>query len=339
MKLPKIPDCKQWKGNTTPEQDILMKIQKGEQVSKDELKILDCAYEFYAEAFAALKVIDLSEIDHDQANQLKEYLKNVINVELVYQNDVTPGLVFRMIWVAEYNMEDDKVRDPKFLSLTPLDIVKANGKLGRANTNETTCLYLAETAQVAVFECKPSPGERVIISGWSTREEKPLIMYPINTSQKVSLGVQKATDALDDHLYDSNQYFARMIKIIQEFIGEEFIKDIPKKNEFRYEYLYSAYFSDKVLNSKITVLDENNSPVLGEYDGIIYPSIATNYNFDNIAVRESSVHKLQPLFCHEYIVHETHYDIFNGTENRLPFNGKLLRKSISVEDRIIWDDD
>src|SRR5690606_32524242 len=103
--------------------------------------------------------------------------------------------------------------------------------------------------------------------------------------------------------------------------------------------LYSAYFADKVMNSKLTVLDEQKSPVLGQYDGIIYPSIATSYNFDNIAVRPESVDKLTPLFCHEYLVEETGYDTFNWSPGHLPFKGKLVRKSISIEDRIVWDDD
>ena len=339
MNLPKIPDCKKWNGNTTPEQDILMKIQKGQQVTKEEIDILDCAYNFYEQAFEAMKAVNLSELNHEQADILKQYLKDVINLELIFQNPVTIGLVFRMTWVAKYNEEDGKVRNPKFLSFPPLEIVKANKKLSRANTNESTCLYLAETAQVAVFECKPNQGDRIIISGWTTVEEKPLIMYPINSPQKVNLGVLKATDALDKHLYDSNQYFSRMIKVIQNFIGSEFIKDVVKTNEWRYEYLYSAYFADKVMNSEITVLDENNSPVLGQYDGIIYPSIATRYNYDNIAVRETSVAKLKPIFCHEYLVKKTGYENFNGTANHLPFEGDLIRESKSIDDCIHWNDD
>ena len=220
-----------------------------------------------------------------------------------------------------------------------MHVVVKNQKLGRANTNESTCLYLAENAQVAVFECKPKPGDRIIICGWTTVKDEPLIMYPINSPRKVNLGVQKATDALDNHLNTSNPYFARMIKVIQNFIGSEFIKDDPKTNEWRYEYLYSAYFADKVLNSEITVHDENNSPILGQYDGIIYPSIATAYTYDNIAVRESSVTKLKPIFCHEYLVNQTIYDNFNGTEDHLPFEGDLIRESTSIDNRIHWTDD
>ncbi len=338
MTLPEIPVCKKWNGNTTPEQKILKKIELGHQLTKEEIEILECAYEFYGEAFTAMKSVKLSEINHKQANILKQYLKDVVNIELIFQNSVTIGLVFRMTWIAGYNEEDGKVRDSKFLSYTPLEVVKTNKKLGRANTDASTCLYLAETAQVAIFECKPSPGERIIISGWTTVEDKPLIMYPINTPYKVNLGVRKATDALDKHLYDSNQYFARMIKVIQDFIGAEFIKDEPITNEFRYEYLYSAYFADKVMNSEITVLDDRSSPQLDQYDGIIYPSIATQYNYDNIAVRESSVPKLKPIFCHEYLVNKTGYDSFDGTANHLPFEGDLIRNSIRIDNRIVWND-
>ena len=109
MNLPQIPDCKKWNGNSTPEQDILMKIQLGKQISKDDIDILDCAYEFYGKAFTAMKVVNLSEINHEQANTLKQYLKDVVNMELIFQNPVTTGLVFRMTWIAGYNEEDGKV--------------------------------------------------------------------------------------------------------------------------------------------------------------------------------------------------------------------------------------
>lgn len=339
LNLPKIPDCKKYIGKSTPEQDILFKVQNGHQITSQEIKILDCAYGFYNQAFSALKAVNLSDVDYKQAEILQKYLGNIINVEFALQNRITIGLVYRMIWVADYNEEDGKVRNPEYLSFTPIDIIKANKKLGRANTNKSTCLYLAETAQVAVFECKPSSGDRIIITGWTTREYNPLIMYPINSSLKVNLGVQKATDALDKNLYDSNQYFARMIKRIENFIGSEFVKDIPITSEFGYEYLYSAYFADKVMNSELTIADENNSPLLGNYDGIIYPSIATQYNYDNIAVRESSVPKLKPNFCQEYLVRKTDYDSFDGNSDQLPFEGDLLRESKSIRDRIVWNDD
>ena len=178
---------------------------------------------------------------------LKQYLKDVINIVLIFQNSVRFGLVVRMIWVANYYEEHGKVRNPNFLSYTPSEIVKVNQKLGRANTNESTCLYLAESPQVAIFECKPNQGDRIIISGWTTVEDKPLVLYPINSSQNVNHGVQKATNALDKELSNSNEYFTRIIKLIENFIGSEFIKDVPKTNEWRYEYLYSAYFADKVM--------------------------------------------------------------------------------------------
>lgn len=339
MNLPEVPDCKKWKGKSTPEQDVLQKLQDGKKITKEEVDILDCAFRFYGKAFNAMRSVDLSRINHRQADLLKRYLLDVINVELIFQNPVTVNTVYRMTWVEDFNEENGKVRDTKFLSLTPLEVVKEKKKLGRANTNETTCLYLAETPQVAVYECKPAPDDRIIITAWRSIENKPLIMYPVNTPEKVNQSVLKATNALDQHLDLSNPHVAKIIKVIQNFIGSEFIKDDPVTNEFRYEYLYSAYFADKVMNSKIEIPDEHNDLLFGQYDGIIYPSIATQYNYNNLAVRESSVPKLTPFSCREYLVCKPLYENFDGDENHLPFEGHLIRTSKSIGNQIIWDDD
>ncbi len=323
----------------TPEQEILMKIQTGQSVSQEDVEILDCAYQFYDDSFKVLKEINLTELETEEIPELENFLHNVFNLELIFQIPIHVGLVFRMTTIADYNSENGKVRESNFLSLTPLKIIRKFGWYGRANTSNSTCLYLAENAQVAVFECKPRAGDRIIITGWASKERKPLIMYPINSAERINIGVDKATNALDRKLYDSNQYFTRMIKKIQKFIGSEFVKDIPVISENKYEYFFSAYFADKVMSKTITFIDENNKPVLGQYDGIIYPNIATDYNYDNIAIRESSVEKLVPKFCHEYLVERTDYENFDGTSEQLPFQGKLIRKSKSISDRIVWDDD
>lgn len=339
MNLPLIPDCKKWGVKSTPEQDVLFKLQHGKVLDKNDIEILNCAYSFYFVAFKALKEINLSAISDADIVKLRKYLFDVINMDLAFQNQVHVGLVFRMTWVRDFNIDNGKVRNPKFLGHTDLQIVKQNKKFGRANTYDTTCLYLAESAQVAVFECKPQSGDHIIITGWSTVSKDPLIVYPVNFSNKVNLGVQKATEALDKKLYDSNQYFARMVKIIQDFIGSEFVKDIPIVSKNCYEYFFSAYFSDKIWNSDLTPEDIDNPPFLGQYDGIIYPSIATQFNYDNLAVRESSIPKLKPLFCREYLVKKVNYMNFDGNSDQLPFEGELIRSCEEIGSVINWDDE
>lgn len=337
MDLPKIPECKKWNGNTNPEQDGLMKIQMGQPITQKDIDNLDCSFEFYKTAFTALKAINFSELKDEEVPVLYDYLNNIFSMSLILQNGVRFELLWRITWVADYNKEDDKVRDPSFLSCPPLDVVKRNGKYGRANTPNTTCLYLAENAQVAVFECKPKPGDRIILTRWRSIKDEPFILFQVNSIPKINLGLDKATEALQKKLYDSNQYFARIIHLISEFIGSEYVKDEPIISEKSYEYLYSAYFADRVLNSQ----HKSASPKTetGQYDGIKYPSIATKYKFDNVAIREESIHKLKPVFCQEFLIEKTGYDNFNGNLNQLPFQGKMLRESISITDRINWNDD
>src|SRR5690625_6248520 len=96
MNLPEVPDCKKWKGKSTPEQDVLQKLQDRKKITKEEVDILDCAFRFYGKAFNAMRSVDLSRINHRQADFLKRYLLDVINIELILQNPITVNTVYRI---------------------------------------------------------------------------------------------------------------------------------------------------------------------------------------------------------------------------------------------------
>ena len=340
LNLPAFPVSKICRDNTTPELEILEKIRQGIELTQEETRTLNEIVTFYDTAIKALDLVDLAAISDQGAIDIWKYLTNLFRVTVILQNPVRPGLMFRMIWVAPYNLDQGKVRDPKYLSFTPKSIIKSNGWYGRANSPDSTCLYLGESPQVAIYECKPKPGDRIIITGWLRNEEnKPLYLYRINNVDNINEWVDMATKGMQGGLEGIHPLYNRMITAIQSFIGRHFTKDIPILSRRKFEYLYSSFFADEIMKSDLTFKDKDDMPVFGQYDGIVYPSIATGYKFQNLAIRESSVSKLYPVFCHEYHIDKIDYNNFNWSKDHLPFSGQLLRKCEKIGNLIVWNDD
>ena len=339
MELPKIPNSKLWINNTTKEQRILEKFRDKIPVTDEDIDVLNEALSFYEKAIFALKKVILKNLNNKNIPMLEDYLHNIFNIYLVFQSEFSFSQAFRMVKVQNFNLSENKVRETTFLKNTPLHINKQNGWYGRANTPNSTSLYLAETPQVAVLECKPVKGDRIIISEWVMKNEEPLTMYPINSVQNINETVDQVTNNLDLKLENSNEYFSFVLKKLQTFIGEEFVKDIPIESDSKFEYFYSAYFADKVIKSDYTIATGSNNIIKPKYDGIIYPSISTKYKHINMAIRESSIEKLSPIYCREYLITDTFFDAKDLLEEDLPFEGELLRESIEVDKKIIWNDD
>jgi len=345
MNLPQIPDSLKWAGTSTAEQDVFKKLMNNQELTSDDIVILDSGYIFLKKSIKELKSIDANQLEDHDIPILKEYLRQIFNTSQYFQNVIDVAILHRMVWIRDFNEENGKIRSPQSLSFTCVDIVKNNGWYGRANSNESTCLYLAESEQTAVFECKPKVGERIVLTRWRPKESighnndyyNQIVCYPINSVEQINDWVNHASNGLQKALKDGNPYVTRLIKLTQEFIGHEFTKDIPIKSEKRYEYFFSAYFADLIWNS----LDVANERLgLKEYDGIIYPSIANSYKYQNIALREASVSKFEPFYCEEMIVEKTGYEFFDGEKDHLPIEAKSIRKSVNItEDKIVWDDD
>ncbi len=347
LKLPRIPKSKRCHGKTTPEQDAFLKILKGQSLTQSDKESLDDAYIFMIHALRKLKMLNLSKLMRFQIPILKNYLRSFLDIELTVQDTVDVGLLFRMTWIKEFNEENGKVRDPKYLGCTPLGIVKSRKKYGRANTSNSTCLYLAETPQAAVFECKPDPGDRIIITGWAPKgsnkefptEANKFRFYMINNTQPVNSSIKSNTEAMNTAFSQTNPYLGRVLKKIQQFIGDEFTKDVPIVSKNQYEYFFSGFFADRIMNSVLKINPIFSPTNLGQYDGIMYPSIANKYKYNNLAIRESTIPRFEPLFCTEILVKETFYDDFCESVNHLPIAYEKIRESVKITKKILWNDD
>lgn len=346
MIFPDIPKSKIYNGNTTPEQDAQMKLVQGIPLTKADTEALQESVSFYEKAYPFLKGINLSTITDSEKDEIIKFLDTVLNYHVIIQNNLRFKTVFRVSFVRDEFLDSGKVRDAKFISYPPAEIIEQIGKYGRANSPKSTCLYCAFNPIVALLETKPKVGDRIIISQWQKDDDDPFVSYPIANNETVkNEGLERATKAFKERMSYNHPLFAKTLELLFEFLSSEYIKSAPINSPKAYEYLYSAYFADITLLNHITPVAHPTEPI-NNYDCIIYPSIAAKHSTDNIAIKPESVKRLRPVYLQDIIVEITDYDHATIYENGfpeeidLPIGGKLLRTSNNIDnEKIVWSDD
>lgn len=338
--FPALPPAKKYGNMTTPEQDVIMKLVQLQKINKQEEATLIEAIEFYERAFAYLKSIDLALVDDNDGEEIISFFKSVINMHIITQNKINFHNVFRVTTVKEAFLENGKVRDVSFISYPPLEIVEQLGVYGRCNSPTSTVFYCAFEPGVAVLETKPKVGQRIIIAQWHNDKAKDFISYPITNNRTIdNESLKAATKAFQDRMHYNHPLFAKILDLYFDFLSSEFVKDIEIKNPKKYEYLFSAFFSDWILENRFKPHDHPVEPIK-HYDCVIYPSISINYRSDNLSIIPTSVSKLRPILLEDCIVVKTMYENPDLINDKLPIVRKVLRRSIKIKNnKIFWSDD
>jgi hypothetical protein len=314
--FPEIPLVKQYSGKMTPEQDVTFKLVQGKQITKQEEQVLEEAIIFYEQAYPYLKSINLADLTDEDAKELIGFMKIVFNMEMKPQNVVRFEETYRISFVLDDFLEKGKVRNLKYLREPPLEVVKKRGVYGRANSPQSTLFYTAINPFVAILETKPNIGDRIILGKWIHDPKEGFITYPIVNEKKIkSEPLEKARKAFMDRMSFNHPLFAKIIDLLMEFISSEFVKDVPIVNRRKYEYLYSGYFADQALSNNFEPLNHDIEP-LNHYDALIYPSIATKYQTENLAIVPKSVKKLTPYQFIDCQVES--YEITELEEEKIP---------------------
>lgn len=332
--LPEIPTSKKYIDKMTPEQIAINKCISGDELTESDTATLKESIEFYKLVFPKLKEINLSIITEEQVSELKTYLKSVFNVMIIISNNINFEVLFRVSYVKDDFLEKGKVRKPSFLTYPPLNIVKKNGVYNRANSDEKTAFYASFYENVALRETKPQKGERIIISVWRNVSGKPFSSYPISNASVKNEGVEKATQALKETQKHNNPLFAEIMDLVIGFLATEFVKDCEIVNKKKFEYLYSSFFADQLLETR----EENE--LIPNTDFIIYPSVAWKHEHENVVVSSKAVdEKLKLVHLKEYLVEDTFYDK-ELTKEEMPAKLKFIREASWIEDDlIIWEDE
>lgn len=339
--FPKAPSSKIYGARTTPEQDVIMKLIAEQEIDTNEEKILKEAFEFYQEAFKSLKAINLSAIEEKDLKEIFSFLRVVFNMKLTIQNKINFYSLYRVTLVKDLFLENGKVRNIKYLKNPPLDIVKKNGVYGRANSPKSTIFYCAFHPGVAVLEMKPEINDKIIIAEWVNENAQDFISYPISNNKTIkNESLELATKAFQERMTYNHPLFAKILDSYLDFLSSEFVKDSQIVHPKKYEYIFSAYFADMILDNSFEPIDHPIEPIK-HYDCLIYPSIAVGFKSENLAILPISLKKIKLVKLQEILVKETFYnnlDLINDTV--LPVAGEILRTATEFdEERIIWNDD
>jgi len=332
--LPDTPKSKRYVDDMTPEQKVIMKCINQEKLTNVDESVLQESIDFYKKVFPKLNEINLKVISKENVSELKDYLDKIFNFNITISNDIHFEILFRVSFIKPEFTEKGKVRNPKFLKHPPIEVVEEMGVYNRANSDKKTVFYGSFYENVALRETKPNVGDKIIISTWRNISGRPFNSYPITNSEINNEGVQKATKAFKETKEVNNPLFGEIMDLTLGFLASEFVKDAEVKNEKRFEYLFSAYFADKILTPFI---EGDPTPNL---DFIIYPSVAWKHEHENVAITPNAVeNKLKLIKLIEYEVLETHYDL-NLKKDEMPVKLKYIREADWIEkDLIIWEDE
>lgn len=333
--LPPIPYFKQFKEQNTEEQNALTQCMHTETPKEEDLQIIREAIEFNRSCFTMLKEIDLVSLTDAHYEKLREYLSYVYNAWPCIFNDVSVQFLYRATVVSDKFLLDGKVRNAKYLSYPPAELIKERGLYNRASTPERTLFYAAERENVAVREIKPKVGSRIIVSTWLNHSGKPLNCFPICLSAGINNEMaDHASYAFEVIAEKMNPVVAEWMASMFEFIASEYIKEAEPINPKRYDYLFSALFADGMLQQF------PDGSKLNDYDAIVYPSVAWNHIPNNVAIRPEVVDlRFSLIEAKEYEVGETWYNK-EISLTQYPADLKLIRQATSfTSDNISWNDD
>lgn len=167
---------------------------------------------------------------------------------------------------------NETITEIEYLKNPPKECVK---NYGRANLIGQSVLYGTFILPTALLELRPENGDIITISRWKPKNEnETILIYPI-------IDYFKTKDFfLKNRFYE---YIQRYSTIEQEIIINDnlllsyyFSRKIDRSKH--QNYIYSAHFADKILNS--TINKEGK-----KIDAIIYPSVQDTTESPNIAIK------------------------------------------------------
>lgn len=185
-----------------------------------------------------------------------------------------------------------RIKDIKFLKYPPADKVT---KYGRCNLIGQSVFYGSTMFMTAMSEMKPRVGDLITKSIWKLKSPKHLKICPI-------FHIQPTNGTMNPNSWELEQEFFKVLKKdfpkelhepitnLSKFIAFHFSKYVHHKRNK--DYLFSAYFSNKILNE----LDN------GTVDGILYPSVQSHLSFENIVLKTD-------VFDQNYELSEVHESI------------------------------
>lgn len=335
MKLPELIEYKKFKDDEyTLEQQIFEKIISNQPICEKEEKILDELIAFYQKTTNELEMLDLASLTDEDYKDLLTFLQSFYNIIYPVQNKLDFQELIRVCIVNENLRENGKIRHPKYVSFPELSYITKRGKLNRANTSNSTLLYAAPNLRVAIAETNPRKDDYILISHWKKIKKEKLNSYPIiNCKKEITNEFLKQSVQAFKQMYSlTHPKLAKIIDINLEFLASEFIKRVQNDTDKGYEYSFSSFYSDKIMETP-------------EFDCIIYPSVPFEYKTFNIAIKPENLKDyihiakgIKLFLVQEYKVKSIDYSAMDLNKDFYVL--EFIRESNWFEnDDIIWNDD
>jgi hypothetical protein len=257
-------------------------------IHDDDLSLLELlsklSLEFIQDRISFVRQADLEEIEIDD---LKTALAEILKAYGTYVKSIRQGEpVFRVMKHQPNEKLFENVSriypDPTFLT-----------KLGRANRKHQPVYYFCGEPGIAFHEVKIQPGEVATLLECRPRNDESPRVVPIGIDQLLSKhGVKAGGDFPENsvriqHLLGNNADALKKYWIIDEFLTNQFLKDVPNGQE--HEYKISVAIAEFLFKF---------SAEAASIDGIAYPSLAGAWKHANLALVPESFHRIyQPFAC------------------------------------------
>lgn len=303
LDFPEIPNSKRWRLNppNTLEQEIIQKLILQQPINANEEAELNEAISYYREVINKLKSFSIAELSIEDLETFKDYYFYVFNHTVLVKNDLWVNNVVRLVKNESVTGKKDKIRESRYLSYPPIEIVNKLGYYNRANTPKFNLFYGADCIDTVLNELKPEVGDVVSVGIWENKDKStPLISYPINHNPlaiKVNPDTRKGFMAFQNIKQKNHPLLMEFMESIFDFISDEFAK--PVINHF--DYFYSASFVERLLSK--------TNEEQWKYDCVAYPSVGNKYSVDNLAIQPDTIDnrfKLQKVI--QFEVTETYYE-------------------------------
>lgn len=167
-----------------------------------------------------------------------------------------------------------------------------NIELNRANFRDKPMFYCSGNPSATFFELKINPGDTIVLSKWMLKNE--VLLFPVGYSDASFRKLNASRDCpiiIPNENRHPNELKKSNIQI-SEFLADVFTQKIPESN--KHPYQLTATIAEFFLKTKLEC-------------GLVYPSIATHANAENIAFTPQLVDlSMQVVSANWYRVDKIH---------------------------------
>lgn len=156
---------------------------------------------------------------------------------------------------------------------------KSEYKYERLNHPGENFMYLSMSRNASILEVRPNEGDWVTVANIV-----PFTKTKLNLCMVAEEYMRQASPDLDIIICKPNKGNRRLdddsfrkVKLIDDFLVEIFTAKVEDENDYKYKTSIAVWEYLKSLNSSKTI------------SGIMYPSVALNYDAINIGVRPSAI--------------------------------------------------